>query len=466
MTSLYQLPPEVIVEIFRYTQIGPTTRTSLNDIDEYGFGMFYTNWGPEKDRTWIHLMMSCAWLREVALGAPELWQYVHVSDGRRWHDICDSRKRGMPLTLMSCTDNRHSSDCEKYTIEHLTSARRAHLDYPLIGDAIYARLHQPCPLLEVLHVERFFLSVTNKFLGGASESLTTLILSGVQDISYPGPTFPNLRHLKIHLYSCSAARGLWQWLKHIPKLEALHLTTAGPITSINSEERPLLPALRVLSIHANIRDTHTILDILPEPRQGLRLNVTGSSHGYSDSEDEEARLNDIIDRVMDFFKTRCRGGDSFINPRVQVCGHPWATCLAIYESHLPKGSNICQPFCYLSVPYSALPLKHRKVTRTLRILTAGLLSLPVLGYQDGSSQHMSWMCAVDLEHLHTLEVESIISEGHVHELLGWLTQRKIAGYPIPVLVIRKSLTMAEAAKQRLSIACPALIANGVVEHVH
>lgn len=109
-------------------------------------------------------MGTCAYLREVALGASELWQCIDIPGNIYWLALCRERCHGRPLIVSAIYDSSH--DKAQYVVDAITAhvpwAIRMHLyeakhkdrwEQMLEADSLGAHLHLP-ETLEYLSLSR------------------------------------------------------------------------------------------------------------------------------------------------------------------------------------------------------------------------------------------------------------------------------------------------------------------------
>jgi hypothetical protein len=280
-SRLVQLPAEVIAHMIQSTQ---RCRTGSESIA--------TPW-TTFDPRWTTITMTCRRIRDVAVGYPRLWSFVHHKSGSslEWLALRLARAKGCPLELCGSGFGRLTADYEGF--QHLKNARR--IDIPMPGREASAHagpsfLEQTLPFVEIIHFSyaeptyvgrlsrrRVVHHFSPHFLGGASFTLRALTLHNVVfSKTDSAPNLPALMYLDVHFSQARARYDVDQLvalLDKTPSLERLGISCNnflephhyGPV---------LLPNLHTLVLEGQADDVVRLVQFLPQPSRQLSVTCT------------------------------------------------------------------------------------------------------------------------------------------------------------------------------------------------
>jgi hypothetical protein len=259
---VFQLHPEIIVEIFGWLQHQQGT---VRDDDRP-----WKTYDPE----WTRVMAVCRVFRDIAIGALTLWttlDYQKSSDA--WRQLCLARSGAAALAI-----HGHGPSATKY----LSRARTAHLRE--IGESAY-RLLEPAPTLRILKLALFLdvwskkttLSINTDLLGGHLHSLVSLNLCGARIHLHQPPSMPTLRHLEVNgVLLIDGMHSLGRLLNNTPALEHLltfelfvtaTLESIAPTETLSIPEPPVaLPQLASLTTDDGAAVLAALLRMLSQPQ--------------------------------------------------------------------------------------------------------------------------------------------------------------------------------------------------------
>jgi hypothetical protein len=255
---VFQLHPEIIVEIFGWLQHRQGT---VRDDDRP-----WKTYDPE----WTRVMAVCRLFRDIAVGALSLWttlDYEKSSDA--WRELCFTRSGAAALAI-----HGHGPSATKY----LSRARTAHLRD--VGEWAH-RLCEPAPSLRILKVALFMvrdpLLITTNMLGGHVRSLVSLTLCHRCIHLHQAPFMPTLRRLEVDgILLVDGMHTLGGLLNDTPALEQLvayglcvtaTLEPIAPTETLSIPEAPVaLPHLASLIAEDGTAELAALLRMLSWPQ--------------------------------------------------------------------------------------------------------------------------------------------------------------------------------------------------------
>jgi hypothetical protein len=508
LVPFHRLPAEVVLCIFRFAKESKRDPDDLLQDIFYSSSKFITPSRDEFDLTWVYLMSTCARLREIALASCELWQSegIQVPGSPQWRDLCLQRKQSLDPLFLHCTT---SDDCceEKARIVRNTLMALATTHLPLVTEAhlviststvldeteqkseqtLLRVLSQTCDYLKYLRISWKHFTLHSDVLGGASHSITTLVLSDVQFFE-TWPRFTCLCNLMISYHSSHDSRAhrhnLLTWLASLDTIEVLAIQSNYYYRDTYEEvpqddELPkfiILPRLRILRIKDSSFDVLTLLQALSEPRHGLDVTIEWDNHQNDNTSIENfiskysAEYINVIERLVHFWnRHRLQSQSPALIGAVKIIapdeynsyllsgeGTTISLCSTPYGLYL----DISKPFCRFSGPCH--------VFDTLPLLCNNLINMLILS----ENYHCS-MGLVNLYHwrmlLEHLKVETVYledpndychmsarmpdqdlpNESKDYLLINWLRVQKLNGRPLRKLQVGKFTNMEAQAAMRV-----------------
>jgi hypothetical protein len=281
-SRLVQLPAEIIAYIIQSTHRW-----------KRGSERIVTPW-TTFDPRWTTLTLTCRRIRDVAVGCPRLWSFVHHKSGSsmEWLALRLARAKECPLELCGSGFGCLTADYEGF--QRLKNTRRIYMPMPgrdASSNAGPSFLERTLPFVEVIHFSESTYTVATRrgrmrrkgvhhfsphFLGGASFTLRALTLHDVVfSDADSAPSLPALMYLDVHFSQVKARHNVDQFvalLDQTPYLERLGIECNNP--EPHHYGPVLLPNLHTLVLKGPTDAVVHLVQFLPYPSRQLSVTCT------------------------------------------------------------------------------------------------------------------------------------------------------------------------------------------------
>jgi hypothetical protein len=461
-----RLPAEVLTMIFKCAQRNEYQLISQNYQDP--LNGFFDWMSRTKDFSWFHLLSTCTHMRTVGLSVRELWQHITVPGNQHWHDLCRTRARGLASVInvhFQCSNGSFLGIMDDIC-RQLPLASRAYLREAFPSDRAPAKtiidvLTQPFCALEYLYFHCSKFHLTDRFLGGASTKLTTLVLhTNNAWVISSWPKFPNLLNLKLcmsYMTDVSHGNALLSWINQMTILEVLTLQFRPESRNSDHPRRFTinlhLSSLRILQLYGMVLTCHNIMSLLStQPSIGLHLDLDTTWSGvflpiYSCDTAYKDMARRILATPLQLRMTaKC---SSFDELRVEsFLDGPWH-------------ASADKPFFKVIAPLSGF--LDSSVLSMVQILhVEGDRVGPAAGSRTralSESPHIFDSMII----LDTVIIDRVKTKVHITAMGKWLTQRKRSN--IPIRRLEMCNPRSEKAKEALEAMATRLMRQSIIQEV-
>ncbi|KAA1470942.1 hypothetical protein DENSPDRAFT_849910 [Dentipellis sp. KUC8613] len=222
--------------------------------------------------TWIALSQVCQRWRYIALGYPQLWTHIVLSN-KHWTTEMLSRSKPLPISINAAFSGRPLMHAIEDALKETPRAREICLSSVIIQRLVDQLRDMPAPHLESLSLTQSALACTlpDNMFRGEIPLLRSLKLAGVI-MRWPSSLLrPTLTHLEIRAtcpFDLPTMKDMLAALATMPNLQTLIFSYSLP--SVHREQGRELPSTPSLSEH---------LLAMPALRT-LRLSDTASQCSY------------------------------------------------------------------------------------------------------------------------------------------------------------------------------------------
>jgi hypothetical protein len=402
---------------------------------------------PRIPTTWIAFMLACVSLREIAVQARELWRHVQVPSSSQWVKLCLVRSVDLPLHLYACFPSDRSGDSVSQDDMNIffSCTSRAMDAFVEVGssfeNAVFTTRFRDALNQHCGHLQRFRMlswdeqySVTDKFLGGKSTSLTTLQLHVESVTSWP--KLPHLINLSVRTKSTASMRVVISGLTESQHLRLLSIQ----VMAWNENESTILvepgnqvcaalPRLEVLRIRGRVEKAAVLLKTLPDPR--LVLDITS----WPDREPQRVgnlqelqAYSYLVHRVTQYWSSH--SDISLFTGVLYLKAEQHVMETKFRMSSSPTFSDVSD-IHRLSCNFSATHFGNSPAMNLIKtIIISGDRAGPVGLYKGDKDDGNIAMMDLDV-----VQVKNAKTEVHISLLAKWLKSRKSQGKPVRSLQI-------------------------------
>ncbi|TFK65708.1 hypothetical protein BDN72DRAFT_188078 [Pluteus cervinus] len=387
LSSLYRLPPELLVRIFKEHQENVVQSLNLDENEKYG--------------AWIRVLQISQYLREIGLQSPELWSNIMVTD-RRWISKSIELSRSNDLNIGVWLNDE---DLVKPVKQIMAESERISALNLAIGQPYWEeflpRFKMPAPRLTTLRLRAYIgdsddpPSIPIDLFSGTHPRLTRLFVTSFDvDLESPLFTKTNLSNLSLispgNVFPISEILCVLQRLPGLRSLVLRHTLATGDPGGGCPIPLPSLTSLQLEHEVEKINNDFLVSLILPET-----TNIDLSSFAI------DSLTQDLIDSTMDSVK-RATQNPSLVFREIQI---DWGTQSLVMVCMKQSGSGkLSSPFVRIKFAFASRPTQEGRETWLTTLPNWLLLPIEVLRFQGrGPTSQETWdylsRTILNLQHL-------------------------------------------------------------------